>query len=156
MLENLSAPRQSFFLQARERHHAIDEPHVERLPRVVLLAQKPNLARLLLAHDAREIRGAVAPVEASDLGSGLPETRVFGRDRQIAHQVQDMPAANCVTGDHRNHGLGECPDLALQIEHIQTRHAVGADIASVAAHSLVATRTKRFVAGAGQDHHAHC
>ena len=39
----------------------------------------------------------------------------------------------------------------LQVEHVEARHAVVADVAAVAAHALVAARAEGVGPGAGQD-----
>ncbi len=48
-------------------------------------------------------------------------------------------------------GLGMIADEVLQIEHVQARHFVFADVAGFAAHLLVAAGAERLVAGAGED-----
>src|SRR5437773_9228868 len=72
-LEHAPAPRDRFLFELVERHDLVDQTHVERLLRVVLLAQEPDLARFLLPDDAREQARAVAAVEASDARPGLTE-----------------------------------------------------------------------------------
>src|SRR5512143_827111 len=54
--EHLAAPVNRFRFEILVRHDAVDEAHLERLPRVVLAAKEPDLARLLLADDARHVR----------------------------------------------------------------------------------------------------
>ena len=51
-------------LEPLERHDRVDEPHVERLLRVVLAAQEPDLLRLLRPDEAR--RAAPAPKPPSN------------------------------------------------------------------------------------------
>src|SRR5207247_3539247 len=70
-LEHAPAPGDRLLLQVRERDDLVDEAHVEGLPRVVLVAEKPDLARLLLADDARQEAGSVAAVEAAHSRPGL-------------------------------------------------------------------------------------
>src|SRR6202007_1614909 len=70
-LEHAPAPRDGLFLEVGKQHDLVDQAHVERLARVVLLAEEPDLARLLLADDPRQQARAVAAVEAADAGSGL-------------------------------------------------------------------------------------
>ena len=62
-----------------------------------------------------------------------------------------MAAADGVAGDHRDDRLGQVADLALQVEHVEARHAVVADVAAVAAHALVAAGAEGLVARAGED-----
>ena len=42
----------------------------------------------------------------------------------------------------------------MEIEHVEARDAVGADVAALAAHALIAARAERVGAFAGQDHDA--
>src|SRR4051812_13463833 len=149
--EHLAAPLQRGRLELGERDHGVDQAHVERLAGVVLPAQVPDLARLLLADDAREVRAAEPGVEAADPRAGLAEPRVVGGDRQIAHQVEDVAAADREAGDLRDDRLGQVADPHVEIEDVEPRHAVVADVAARAAHALVAARAERGVAGAGQD-----
>ena len=118
---------------------------------VVLAAEIPDFARLLLADDAGEVADAEAAVERPDLRAGLAEAGVVGGDGEVADDVQHMPAADGVAGDHGDDGLGDGADLFLQIEHVEARHAVAADVAGVAAHLLVAAGAERLVALAGED-----
>src|SRR6266566_2586628 len=89
-LEHLPAPRDRFHLQVRKRNDLVDQSHVERLLRVVLLAQKPDLACFLLAHDTCEQAGPIAAVEAPDPRSSLAEAGVVRGDRQVADDMQNM------------------------------------------------------------------
>jgi hypothetical protein len=72
------------FFELGQRHDGVDEAHVEGLLGVVLAAEEPDLAGLLLADDAGHVAGAVAAVEAADLGAGLAEAGVVGGDRDVA------------------------------------------------------------------------
>src|SRR6266545_4342124 len=150
-LEDAPAPGHGLLLQVREWHDLVDEPHLERLLRVVLLAQEPDLARLLLADDAREQAGAVAAVEAADARPGLAEARVVGSDRQVADDVQHVDAADRVARDHGDHRLGQAAELDLPVEDVEAAGARGVDVAVVAPHALVAARAERLVPGAGED-----
>src|SRR5262249_6948196 len=58
------------------------------------------------------------------------------------------------SGDHRDHRLRQVLDGALQIERIEPRHAVLADVAAMPADTLVATGAERLVACAGENHYA--
>ena len=55
-----------------------------------------------------------------------------------------MAAADGVAGDHGDDRLGQGADLALQVEDVEARHAVVADVAAVAAHLLVAAGAERL------------
>ncbi len=146
----LRDPRDRLDLEVGERHDLVDETHVERGLRVVLLAEVPDLARLLLADDARQQTRTEATVERTDARTGLTEARVVGRDRQVAHDVQHVTAADRVARDHRDHGLRQAPDLDLQIEHVEPADALVVAVPVVAADALVAARAERVGALAGE------
>ena len=136
-------------LEALERHDRVDEAHVERLLRVVLPAEEPDLLGALLADLAGEQARAEAAVERADLRAGLAEARVVGRDRQVAHDVQHVAAADRVARDHRDDRLRAAADLDLQVEHVEPADAllgdlVVADVAVVAADALVAAGAERL------------
>ena len=86
------------------RHDLVDEPHLERLGGGVAAAQKPDLARPLLADEARQIGGAPARIDRADARADLAEHRVLRGDRQIAHGRQHVAAADRIAlhlGDDR-------------------------------------------------------
>jgi len=58
--------------------------------------------------------------------------------------MQHVPAADRIPGDHRHDGLGQAPDLHLQVGDVEApdRRAFG-DVAGVAAHVLIAARAER-------------
>src|SRR5215212_5532100 len=85
VLEHLAAPLHRLLLERLERDDRVDQPHIERLLRVVLTRQEPDLLGPLRTDQARENRRAVAPVERADTRPGLAEARVVGGDRQVAH-----------------------------------------------------------------------
>src|SRR5215204_4989279 len=95
-LEHLAAPLDGLLLEPLERHDGVDEPHLERLPGVVLAAQEPDLLGLLGPDQARQQPRAVAAVERSHPRPRLPEAGVVGGDRQVAHDVQHVAAADGV------------------------------------------------------------
>lgn len=64
--------------------------------------------------------------------------------------MQDVAAADGVARDHRDHRLGRAADLDLQIQDVEPRHAVGADVAAAPARAVVAAAAERVGAGAGQ------
>src|SRR5579864_6376193 len=118
-LEHAPAPRDGFSLEVGERDDLVDQAHRERLLRVVLLAQEPDLARLLLTNDPRQQTRAIAAVEAADTRAGLSEPRVVGGNGQVADNVQDMAAPDRVARDHCDNGLRETADLDLQVEDVR-------------------------------------
>ena len=66
----------------------------ERGLRIVLAAEEPDLSRLLLADHARQVRAAEAGIEAADHRAHLAEHRAFLRDGEVAHDLQDVAAAD--------------------------------------------------------------
>src|SRR5947209_1197487 len=141
-LEHAAAPGHRLLLEVRERYDLVHEAHVERLLRVVLVAQEPDLARLLLPDDAREQSRTVAAVEAADARARLAEARVLRGDREVADDVQHVTAPDGVAGDHRDDRLRQAADLDLDVEDVQAADSLGVDVAVIAAHALVAARAK--------------
>src|SRR5258708_809158 len=107
LLEHFLAPLHGLGFQISEWHYRVDESHLERLLRIVLPTEIPDLPRPLLSDDRCQVRRAEAAIEAANLGSGLAKSRVVGGDREIANDVQDVSASNRITGNHRHHGLGK-------------------------------------------------
>ena len=73
--------------------------------------------------------------------------------------MQDLPAADRVAGDRREHRLRQPADLHVQVADVEAPDAllgdlVVADVAVVAADPLVAAGAERLVAGAGEDDRA--
>src|SRR5256886_11335955 len=153
-LEHAAAPCERLLFELSQRNDLVHESHVERLLRVVLLAEEPDLARFLLPHDARKKPRPVAAVEASDARPGLAETRIVGRDGEVAAHMQAGAAADRVSRDHRDHRLGQTPDLDLEVQHVQPAGALRIDVPVVATDALIAPRAKRFGSGTGEDDHA--
>ena len=147
-----------------ERHDRVHEPHLQRLLRVVLAAEEPDLLGLLGADQAREHARAEAAVERADPRAGLAEAGVVGRDREVADDVQDMAAADRVARDHRDDRLRQPPDLHVQVGHVEAPGdlvvaglgGIGAGhvAALAAAHALVAAAAEGQRALAGEDDHA--
>ena len=63
------------------------------------------------------------PSNEPTLRAGLAEARVVGGDRQVADDVQDVPAADRVAGDHRDDRLGQAPDLDVQVGDVEAPDA---------------------------------
>src|SRR4051812_14059344 len=100
VLQHLPAPCHGLLLQPLERHDGVDQAHVEGLLRVVLAAQEPDLARLLLPARGRQAPRPVPAVERPDARTGLPEAGVVGGDGEVAHHVEHVPATDRVARDH--------------------------------------------------------
>jgi hypothetical protein len=138
--EHLAAPRDGLLLEPVERHDRVHEPHLEGLVRVVLPAEEPELLGLLRADEVAQERGAVAAVPGADARPRLPEPRVVGGDRQVADEVQHVPAADGVASHHGHDRLGQPAHLDVQVGDVEAAHlrALG-QVARVAAHALVPT-----------------
>ena len=118
-LEHLAAPAHRLLLELLERDDGVHEAHLERLLRVVLAAEEPDLLGLLLADLLGEQAGAEAAVEAADPRAGLAEAGVVGGDREVADDVQHVAAADRVAGDHRDDRLGSAAHLHVQVGHVE-------------------------------------
>jgi hypothetical protein len=44
-LQHFATPAHGLFFQIRQRDHGVDQPHIQRLLRIVLTAQEPDFAR---------------------------------------------------------------------------------------------------------------
>src|SRR3954453_11460988 len=157
---HLAAPRNRLAFELGEWEHRVDEPHVERLLRVIQPGEEPDLLRLLDADVARQERGAEAAIEAADPRSGLTEDGVVAGDGQVADEMEDVPAADRVARDHRHHRLRKPPDLNMEVPDVEPpdpllRHLVVADVAVVAPDPLVATRAEGLGPSSGEDDRGH-
>src|SRR4051794_35936240 len=94
--EHLAAPLDGLLLEPLERDHRVHEAHVERLLRVVLAAEEPDLLGLLRADQVGEEAGAEAAVEAADARARLAESGVVGGDREVADYVEHVATADGV------------------------------------------------------------
>ncbi len=155
-MQHFAAPAHGLFFQIRQRNDGVNQPHVQRLLRIVLAAQEPDFTRFLLTNDTRHIRSAPAAVKGANFRTSLAEDGVFRRDGQVTHHVQHMTTADGISRDHRDNRFWTGANLALEIQHVQVMHAgVILITAVIAAHLLVAARAKRFIAFAGQNNHTH-
>ena len=62
-----------------------------------------------------------------------------------------MTAADTPSGNHCNDGFRAGSDLTLEIQNVQTRNAVAADIAAVAANLLVSSGAEGIFSLAGKN-----
>ena len=153
---HLATPGHGLPFDFRDWKNRIDESHVERLLRVVEAGEEPDLLRLLDTHVPLEEGGAEAAVEAPDARPGLAEDGVVPGDRQVADEMEDVPAPDGVALDHRHHRLRQPADLNMEVADVEPADSllgdlVVADVAVVAANPLIAAGTERLVARAGED-----
>src|SRR6185312_816857 len=106
-------------------HPVHEAPALGRLG-VVAAAQEPDLARPLLSHDPREVGRPEPGVERANPRSRLPEDRIVRGDRQIAQDVQDVPAANRVAIHRRDHGFRHFAYQAMQVLDLEKPRLGGA------------------------------
>ena len=89
--------------------------------------------------------------------AGLSEDGRVGGDREVAHHVQHVAAADGVAVHHRDHWLRDVADHAVQRVHVHRpigRVPRRPSIAAVASFLLIAAGAECLVAGAGQHHDA--
>ena len=111
--ENLLCPLYAFGLNLLDRHHRVDQSHFQRLFRVILAAEIPNLAGLLLPDDAREITGTKPAVETAHARTDLAKNAVIRRDREVAHEMQHVSTADGVARHERDHDFRHRADEFL-------------------------------------------
>src|SRR5438132_885699 len=147
LLEELAAPAFRLGTKLRGRDDGVDEAHRERLLRRVLPAEVPDLPRLLLADDARQVRGAEPRIDAAHAWPDLSEDRRVGGNRQVAQHVEHVTAADREAVDHRDHGLWNRADHSVKPVDVHAE-AAGAAVAARAALALVAAGGEGLVARA--------
>ncbi len=154
--EHLPAPGHGLALEVVQRDDRVHQSPVESLFRPVLTAEEPHLLGPLEPDGAGQDRRAVPPVEAPDLGPGLAESCVVGRNGDVADQVQDVPAADGVAGDHGDDRLGDAAHQDLEVEDVEAADAalgdlVVTDVAVVTPDLLVPARAEGVGALAAED-----
>ena len=140
-------------LQFGEGHDLVDHAHLVGLVGRVLAAEVPDLPGALVADHPGQQSGAVAAVERAHLGAGLPEHGVVGGDGQVGDEVEDVAAADGVSGDHGDDRLGEAPHLDLEVEHVEAGCPAGSRYPASPRIFWSPPRAERLVACAGEDDH---
>src|SRR5262249_30351463 len=115
------------------------------------LSEEEDFARLLLADLPREERRPIAAVEASDVGVRLQKARVLTtRERQIAHDVQAVAAADGPSRDDGDDDLRHEADQALHFEDVEPAEPRRVDaalplvfVAVLATNPLITARAER-------------
>ena len=139
-------PADTLRLQIFVAHHLVDQTHAFGLLGRILTAHEPDLAGLLLSHDAGQIGAAEAGVEAPHLGARLAEAGVDGGDGEVAHHMQHVAAADGPAVDHRHDGFGQTAYLHLHVEHREAGRALLVDVAAATLHVHVAARAEGLLA----------
>ena len=113
-------PLQRDRLQLGVGDDGVDGAHAVVVVGRVLPPEEEDLAGELLADLAGEVGRAEPAVEAGDVGVGLLEAGVLGAgQRQVAHDVQAVPAAGRPARHDADHDLGHEPDQPLHLEDVQ-------------------------------------
>ena len=160
MLQHLAGPAHPLRLQLLQRHHGVDEPHLQRLLGAITAAEKPDFTGLALANHPRQVARTKAAIKTADLGAGLAEHSVLGSKAEVAEQMQHLAAAHGIAGHQADHHLGQAANDALQIQHVQARQAVLTDVTAVTANTLVTAGTEGIATiggwtNAGEQHHTN-
>ena len=79
-LHDFAAPRIDLGVELVVGHNLVDEAHRRRLLRGIAAAHVPDFARFLLADDTRQISGAEARINRTNLWTDLAELRALSRD----------------------------------------------------------------------------
>src|SRR5436309_10294655 len=119
--KELAAPESRFLVQALAWHNLVDQAHSSSLCGAVLVAQIPDLARFFLPDDTRQVHRPKASVKTPYLWTSLTKNGAFRGDCQITEHMQDMPAADGIAIDLRDHGLRDLTNHAVQVAHLQAR-----------------------------------
>ena len=102
------------------RDDPVDRAHPMRLVGGVGLAEEEDLPGELLPDLPGEVRRAEAAVEGAHVGVGLLEPRVLGAgQRQVAHDVEGVPAAGCPPVDEADDDLRHEADQPLALQDVQ-------------------------------------
>ena len=98
------------------RHDLVDHPQFERLAGGEARVAEPDLLGLLLADEVFEIPGAEPGVEAAHHRADLSEHRAFLGDRDVAHDLQDIAAADRIAVDRGDHRFLQPLDALIHVE----------------------------------------
>ena len=152
MFHHLFSPFHGLVLQTLQRHHRIDQPHLQCFLCRILAAEEPDFTCFLLSYNTCQVRRAESGIKTSHLRTGLPENGILRSDGQVAHHMKHMAAAYGISVHHSDDGLRQRTDLLLHIQHIQTGHTVRPNVTSMPFHVHVASATESLVTGARQHH----
>src|SRR5438477_937653 len=149
-LGNLQSHVARRLFQLIVRHDLVDHAEFEGFARREARVAEPDLLRLLLADQVFEVPGAEPGVEAPHHRPDLAEDRALLRDRDVAHDLQHVAAADRITVDRGDDGLLQALD---RLVHVERRQDTG--IKPCVLYTLLAAAdAEEAVAGAGQDEHA--
>ncbi len=152
---HFARPLDVFVLQLFKGDNFVDQSHVQCFLGVVLAAEEPDFARLLLTDAASHVGGAKAGIKTADAGPCLTKDGVLGGKGDVAHEVQHVPSTNGKAVDGGNHRLGHGADLLLHIQHAEAGYALVIHIATATLDIHVATRAEGGFAHACDDDDLH-
>ena len=146
------APHEGFGEQILLRHAFVDEADLDRLFRGEAAGAEDHLAGEALADDARQVLRRADRRAGADLGAGLAEHGVFGRDHEVAPQGELVTAAHAPAVDHRDDRNRQAADRHGEALHAVVPHGGIGPVEPL--HGVeIAARRERLVADAG-DHRA--
>src|SRR6185437_13580336 len=154
VLQHFARPGDALIFELSERHDFVDQAHVQRFLGAVLAAEVPDLTRLLLSNQPCELDRTKATIEAAHARAGLPKASIVGGDCEVTDHVQHVATADRVAGYEGDDRLGHRPDELMEVDNVEPRNVVLADITTVAAHALVAAGAERAAALPGEQDHA--
>src|SRR5713226_4449264 len=154
-LKYLPCPLYGFFFQALQRHDGVDQSHIQGLLSCILPAEIPDLASLFMTNDTCHVGSPPTGIKTADPGTSLPKPGIIGGNRQITKQVEHVTAANGIACNHGYDWLGKILNHFLQVERVQARHAVAADVATMTSNTLIPARAERLITCACKNDHAN-
>ena len=149
--ENLATPGGGLLIELLTRHHLVDQPHSGGVLGAVLVTQIPDLTRLFLTHDTRQVHGAKAGVKTPHLGTGLAKNGALRGDGQVTEDMQDMATTNGIAIDLGDDRLGNLADHTMQVAHLETRCPLFVMVPALATDFLIPAGTE--IALLAREHH---
>src|SRR5262245_26618059 len=116
--QDFATPGSRFLIQVLTRHRLVDQSHSDSVLGAILVAEIPDLTRLFLSHDTRQVHGAEAGVKTPYLGASLAKNGAIRGDSQIAEDMQDMATTNRIAIDLGDDWLGDLTDHTVQVAHL--------------------------------------
>src|SRR5437763_3162923 len=132
------------------RHDRVDHAQFERLAGGQARGPEPDLLRLFLADQVFEIPRAEPGIEAAHHRPDLAKDRALLGDRDVAHDLQHIAAADRIAIDRGDDRLLQPLDRLI---HVEGRQHAGVKLRLLHAF-LAAADAEEAVAGAGDDQHA--
>src|SRR5713101_1045753 len=154
-LKYLPCPLYGLFLQAFQRHDGVDQSHTQGLLSRVLPAEIPDFTSLFMTNDTCHVGSSPASVKTADPGTSLPKPGIVGGDRQIAEQVEHVTTTDGIACNHSYNWLGKILNDFLQVERVQARHTIAADVSAMTSNTLIPSRAECLIACTCKNHHTN-